>query len=1000
MRSLQFKFKGVAMRSFCSFLLVLASSLLLIPAAQAQSGKGAIAGHVTDSSGGALIGAQVSVQPTDATAVSDAVGQFFINDLGPGSYTVTVSYVGFRTFTQTMNVTAGQTAGVDAKLEVGSQNLEVLVTAERASGEAEEINREIAADNVVQVLTSDVIRSLPNANMADALGRLPSVTLERDEGEGKYVQVRGTEPRLTNVTIDGINVPSPENNVRQIKLDAIPADIVESVEINKTLQANMDADGIGGSVNLVTKTAAERPTVNLSGMGGYTPIVGGRGLVETTGTVGKRFGSSKRWGALIGGSYDWNGRGIDDTEPVSDIATPASGSPFRFIDAADIREYRYYRSRWGLAGSADYKLKEGSSIYFRAFYSDFKNYGDRWVYSLTDNTPLVNNQVTPPQNPNGISILNSNGCSFDSTTNLETCGGGTPTFNASIRRPDYAIANFVAGGKHVLTSTWFAWDVSAARARQLERGDPQANFGVSNTFNTNFPNGSTCQYDPAATKDLLKPQWSQSCFTEAYNPANLSLSDLDLFGHGLSAQLNLQVTGAGAKRYRLGSRLATIEIGGRFRNAHKFDDSFRTNYAFSGPAAQDPALTMFLNNFKNGNYYGGSYPLGPAADYFKVLAFYNANPSMFTLNKGQAGPGYNATNYDLVERVSAGYLMNTLDLTNRIRLVAGIRFENTNLDTTVPTFDSTGAFTFLTNTSGSYLRTLPSASLRFDLGHDTNLRVAYGRGLGRPNPTDIAQAVQVTFVAHNDPRNAVSLGNPNLKAETADNIDILVEHSLKPFGLITAGYFYKNLTDPIVSTSFLETFTPPTTTTPDTYTVSQTINAGSAWVQGLEAAYLQHLTFLPGPLSGFGISANIGYTASRASGLPGRSDHPRLVRSAPTTWNISPTYDRGRLSVRAGFSYNQANIFSYQFHDGTGGSTPTPGGLSGPNSDTYLYTHLEIDIQGSLRLAHGLSFVMYGLNLNNEVFGFYNGSTPFLIQREFYRPTVAAGMRWSPTHEK
>jgi TonB-dependent receptor len=280
------------------------------------------------------------------------------------------------------------------------------------------------------------------------------------------------------------------------------------------------------------------------------------------------------------------------------------------------------------------------------------------------------------------------------------------------------------------------------------------------------------------------------------------------------------------------------------------------------------------------------------------------------------------------------------------------------------------------------------------------LRVSYGRGLGRPNPTDIAQAVQVTFVAHNDPRNSVSLGNPNLKAETADNIDILIEHSLKPFGFISAGYFYKNLTDPIVSTSFLETFTPPTTTTPDTYTVTQSINAGSAWVQGFEAAYLQHLTFLPGPLGGLGISANWGYTASRASGLPGRSDNPRLLRSAPNTWNISPTYDRGRLSVRAGFSYNQANIFSYQFHDGTGGSSPTPGGLNGPDSDTYLYSHLEIDIQGSYRLPHGFSFVMYGLNLNNEVFGFYNGSTQYLIQREFYKPSVAAGFRWSPLHEK
>src|SRR2546425_5395285 len=134
-----------------------------------------------------------------------------------------VPYVSSPPATKTVVVTAGQSANADAKLEVESQNLEVLVTAERASGEAEEVNRQRNADNVVQVLTSDVIRSLPNANMADALGRLPSVTIERDEGEGKYVQVRGTEPRLTNTTIDGINVPSPESGVRQIKFDAIPA---------------------------------------------------------------------------------------------------------------------------------------------------------------------------------------------------------------------------------------------------------------------------------------------------------------------------------------------------------------------------------------------------------------------------------------------------------------------------------------------------------------------------------------------------------------------------------------------------------------------------------------------------------------------------------------------------------------------------------------------------------------------------------------------------------
>jgi len=178
-RSLQFKFEGVAMRGFCSLLSVLACSLWLIPAAQAQSGKGAIAGHVTDSSGGALIGAQAAVQPGGVNVASDGRGQFFVNDLDPGSYTVTVTYVGFEPFTQTLDVTAGRAASVDAKLEVESVSLKVLVTAERASGEAEAINREITADNIVQVLPADVIRSLPNANMADALGRLPSVTKAR-----------------------------------------------------------------------------------------------------------------------------------------------------------------------------------------------------------------------------------------------------------------------------------------------------------------------------------------------------------------------------------------------------------------------------------------------------------------------------------------------------------------------------------------------------------------------------------------------------------------------------------------------------------------------------------------------------------------------------------------------------------------------------------------------------------------------------------------------------
>ena len=947
--------------SHLALLLAVGFGCLWPAAVTAQAQKGTISGTVTDSSGGVLKGAQIALEPLGISLVSDVQGQFFINDLDPGSYTVTVSYVGFAAFTKSVDVVANQTANVEAKLEVQSQNLQVLVTAERPSAEAESVNQERTADNIIQVLPAEVIRSLPNANMADALGRLPSVTLERDEGEGKYVQIRGTEPRLTNTSVDGMNLPSPESGVRQIKFDAIPGDIVEAVEINKTLQANMDADGIGGSVNLVTKTAGGRPTMTFGEMGGYTPIVNGRGLTEATGTIGQRFGAQKRLGLLIGGSYDWNGRGIDDIEPVSDVATFSNGSTAVWKDAQDIREYRYYRSRWGLAGSADYRLGADSNIYMRGLYSNFKNYGDRWVYSLTDNTP-------------GVQVLNPGNVG----------GGTTPaTFNTQSRRPDYGLGSISIGGKHVLTTTWYSWAVSAGRSHETDFGYGTATF--SNSLAT-----SSCQFDPAATTDIYRPQWSSACFTEAYNPANLSLDHIES-DLGQSAQVNLQVSAAMAKRYHLGSHLSTIEIGGKFRNAHKYDEFYKDKLAPNTPVP----FSTFANVLTNHNYYNGSYQLGPNPGYQDVLAFANTN-NIFALSTTR---GNDPSNYNLVEKVGAGYLMDTVDVSSRVRIVAGVRFENTDLQTL--SFDTTTR-TLTDRASGSYLKTLPSASVRYGFTTNNDVRFVYSRGLARPDYDEIASAVSFTTVGSpGSIKNTAQLGNPNLKAETADNFDILLEHYLNPFGMISGGIFYKNLTDPIAQESFVLTNFQPSPVAPvGTYTTTEFVNAGHAEIAGFEAAYLQHLTFLPGKLAGLGISANYGYTASRTSGLPGRTDHPRLLRNAPNTWNISPTYDRGRFSIRVGVSYNQANINSYNYQDGADGSTPTPGGLRGPYGDVYFYSHIQLDAQGSVRFAHGLEFVMYGLDLNNEVFGFYQGSPQYMIQREYYEPTVAAGFRWSPLREK
>src|ERR1700731_294851 len=293
-----------AMRRFLHFIFV--ASILSytgsVKPAAAQTGKGTITGTAKDSAGAALSSTLTELQPLGRRVVSDDQGQFRITEVPAGGYTLTASYVGFATLSAPVRVAAGQTVNIDPVLQVASQNDQVIVTAERLQGEAEAINIERLSDDIVQVLPSRVINSLPNTNVADAVGRLPSVSLEGDEGEGKYVQIRGTEPRLSNVTINGVNVPSPEGIVRNIKLDAVPANLVERIEVFKTLSASQDADGIGGTVNLVTRTPGERPTYALGGSGGYNPIQNGYGRGEFDGTFGKRFGVGKKFGFLLNGT--------------------------------------------------------------------------------------------------------------------------------------------------------------------------------------------------------------------------------------------------------------------------------------------------------------------------------------------------------------------------------------------------------------------------------------------------------------------------------------------------------------------------------------------------------------------------------------------------------------------------------------------------------------------------------------------------------------------------
>jgi TonB-dependent receptor len=958
---------------FC-FLAVLA--VLLWPGfTLAQSGTGTIVGTVTDADGDVLPGAPVTVTPGALSATTNSQGEFVITNLSPGTYTLSVSYLGFTTKTKQITVTGGQAATASLSLDVATQNDTVVVTAGRSYGEAEAINQTRASDTLINILPSAIITSLPNANVADAIGRLPGVTLERDEGEGKYVQIRGTEPRLSNLTIDGVVVPSPEGGVRQVKLDTIPAGLIESVQINKTLQANMDADAIGGSVNLVTKTAPERPTISLYGNGGFTPIIYKVPVADFGASIGQRFGEAKRFGVIVSGSYDYNGRGIDDLEPTPTILPGTTLTPA--FGAAAIRQYRYDRTRYGVGGSIDYKINDTSLIYIRGLYSEFFDNGHRWEYTINDNGGAP--------------------------------GPGVPSFTTERRDGDYQVGNILIGGNHVFAQSWLNWGLSVSRSQlynPLNGGESITSYG--STLAT-----SNCQYDPVATKNFYLPQFTPACFTEAYNPSQMQLTQVADAAHGKASQLNLAANISVARNYHLGSHMSTFEMGFKIRNAHKFDDSYEIDWVPVDPTTA-PLMSSLLSGFTNTNYYGGHYPFGPAGSWEKSVAFLKANPGQFMLAPTQNAPiGGNNNNFDLVERVTSGYIMNTIDF-GRFRFIAGIRFEGTD-DKTI-SFDPTDLTggpngTLSKRGGGSYISPLPSASLRYRIDNSSDLRVIYSRALSRPDPQSLTTSISVD-TSTTPP--TISQGNSKLTPEHANNYDLLYERYLSPIGLFQAGFFYKQITNTVVSvlTDGTPTTCPAGFQTPPPIggapcLLNTSVNGGSAHVTGFEVAFQQHFAYLPGLLSGLGVTANYSYAASQANHVdPLRTDSPALLRQAPNTWNISPTYDRGRLSVRLGLSYNGSNIFSYHYQDlqnqinpdGTVSIVPivpTPA-KKGPQGDLYLYSHFQVDLQGSFRIRRGLDFVASGLNLNNQVFGFYMGSNPFFIQREYYKPTYSFGFRWDP----
>jgi TonB-dependent receptor len=912
-----------------------------------QKDYGTINGRATDPDHSALQGARAELQPTGLTAVSDSEGHFTIQGVPVGTYTLTVSYIGFSPFSTSITVTGTQPTQVDALLQIGSVNQEVVVRGERERGEIEALNIERTADNIIEVLPAEVITSLPNTNVADALGRLPGVSLERDEGEGKYVQIRGTEPRLSNVTINGVHVSSPERDVRNVKLDVIPASLVDSIQVSKTLSANQDGDAIGGSIDLITRSADDKPFYTITGMTGYTPIINGRWLTEYDATVSKRFGTEKRLGVAFGGSYDYNGRGYNNIEPAPGTNDFGDGrGPVPVYTGIHLREYMQRRHRYGFAGSTDYRLHNDSSAYVRGLFAEFKDFGDTW--NVQENVGNLLTQTTS-DNTGNVVLRHLNRTPQQRIYSI--AAGERLNLGRSLFNYQFAVSRESQDGQ--FPSTYFSSPSDVAFG--IDTTNPTTpKFPVLNGININDPTAYTL------TKTI-----------GAVDPVR----ELDLEG-----AVDL------AHHYAVGSHFGSFEAGLKIRSGDKTNKTYEPVEVATG----SPTLlySQVLGSApKDSNFYFGQYSLPPLSDYNKILGFFAANPTAVSLDVTQTRTRSDPNNYHTIERIYAGYAMNTISFGNA-RIETGVRVETTRSSFTGyhVTLDTNGNYVSTTPVLGHnlYVNVLPSVNFQYSFTPATKLRAGYGRGIARPNFSDLPPSI-----LEDDTTGAqqVTVGNPALKPTTANNFDLLGEHYLKPVGLIQAGVFYKDLQAPIFSVTNVLT-----SGIYAGFTQVQPVNGTTAHIFGFEAAYQQLLTFLPGMLNGFGVTANYSHTTSKAV-VPKRTDDPALARQGPNNWNLGVTYDKKRLSTRLGLTHNDAYIYQYSYVTGA------DLGLKGPNGDNYTYAHTQLDLQGSYRIRGGLKFIASILNLNNEVFGFYQGSPIYPNQREYYSRTFTLGLRWSNSKE-
>lgn len=901
-----------------------------------ETKQGTIRGRIVDASKQILPGASVYIEKLHTGVTSDVNGFYTFSNLDPGTYTVKVTYVGYTPVEMKITIPEGKTLDKDVVLNEGVELQEVVVGG-AFHGQRRALSSQKNSLGVTNVVSADQVGKFPDSNIGDALKRISGINVQYDQGEARFGQVRGTSADLSSVTINGNRVPSAEGETRSVQLDLIPSDMIQTIEVNKVVTPDMDADAIGGSINLVTKNSPYKRTIAATAGTGYN-WVSGKAALNLGFTYGDRFFNDKL-GLMVSASYQNNPAGSDDVE----MAYEKNDNGDVVLDEYEVRQYYVTRERQSYSLALDWEINANHRIDFKGIFNNRNDWENRYrhTYKWDDETP------------NEYEVI------------YETKSGGPDQRYARLERQ--RTMDFTLGGEHLFGKLKMDWKASYAQAgeeRPHERYLAFKKEGIA--MNTDWSDIRRPYMSPADGQDIL---------LNATNSNEFELDELteqfeDIKEKDLKFSLNFELPlakGRYANKLKFGAKVVD-------KDKNKWIDFYE--YKLTD---EDAFLTDALGHLQNEDrdgYMGG--------DRYKVGNFvekeYVGDLNLTDANSFEQETKYDemCENFEAHETVSAGYLRFDQQLGKKWNLMAGLRLENTHVTYSGYIYDDgkesdkDESFTKTSERSKSYLNVLPSVLLKYDASEDFKVRASFTNTLARPKYANLVPNVIID-------KEDIAFGNPELNPTLSYNFDLSAEYYFKSVGLVSAGLFYKKINDFIVDYRQNDYEYKGVTYEE----MKQPRNAGDADLFGVEIAYQRDFGFIAPALKCIGFYGNYTYTYSKVKNFnfEGRENEDlRMPGSPEHTANASLYFDKAGFNVR--LSYN----FASDFIDEVGEEA---------FYDRYYDKVNYLDLNASYTFGKKLKTTFYAeaTNLLNQPLRYYQGTPDRSMQAEYYGVRVNAGFK-------